>query len=157
VSEDLYFAYGSNLDADQMRERCPGSRALGRAALPDHRIDFTYYSTRWNGGAADVLPHSGERVWGVLYALGADDLSLLDRFERGYDRVFLRVTDGSGQALTAVSYAVREKRTFRPNEIYLEKMLRWAARWELPDAYQELLRSFPVHRARGPQRLPRSG
>ena len=31
MSRTLYFAYGSNLDAEQMRERCPASRTLFRA------------------------------------------------------------------------------------------------------------------------------
>lgn len=34
----LYFAYGSNMDREAMRVRCPNSRALGRARLARHRF-----------------------------------------------------------------------------------------------------------------------
>ncbi len=88
-----YFAYGSNLDAEQMSERCPSSRALFRARLDGYRLDFTHLSRRWGGGAADVVLHSGEWVWGVVYALDADEVALLDRFESGYHRLHLPVRD----------------------------------------------------------------
>src|SRR5512134_290776 len=71
----LYFAFGSNLDADQMGERCPGAHARFAARLPEHRIGFTYPSRRWGGGAADILPAAGQSVWGLVWELGEDDLS----------------------------------------------------------------------------------
>lgn len=150
----LYFAYGSNLDEDQMRARCPTSRMSFRARLRNHRLDFTYFSTRWLGGSADVLPHSGESVWGVVYELSPEELNQLDGFERGYVRVSLEVEDDARRRYSVVSYTAREKLTFRPNEIYLQKMLSWGERWKLPDAYLAQLRETPVHRARGPGRLP---
>lgn len=131
----LYFAYGSNLDRDQVRERCPGSRARFRARLRDHRLDFTHYSSRWTGGAADVVPHSGDEVWGAVYELRDEDFDMLDRFERGYDRVLLTVDDDHGQERRVVSYTVREKYSFRPTRMYVQKMLHWGERWKLPPDY----------------------
>jgi gamma-glutamylcyclotransferase (GGCT)/AIG2-like uncharacterized protein YtfP len=149
-----YFAYGSNLDARQLEKRCPGATGLFRARLPHHRLDFTYYSSHWVGGAADVLPHSNSQVWGAVYELDSSDLVLLDRFERGYERVVLRVFDDEEREHLVTSYTVREKRSFRPTDIYLDKMLRWGEHWHLPDEYLEALRRVPVQRARGLQRLP---
>ena len=140
----LYFAYGSNLDREQLRERCPGSRARFRARLRDHRLDFTYYSSRWTGGAADVVPHSGEEVWGAVYELAEEDFNRLDRFERGYDRVILTVEDEHGQPRRVVSYTVREKYSFRPTRSYVQKMLRWGEHWELPPDYLARLRKLPL-------------
>jgi gamma-glutamylcyclotransferase (GGCT)/AIG2-like uncharacterized protein YtfP len=130
-----YFAYGSNLDADQMQRRCPSAQPLGRARLWHHRLDFTHLSSRWRGGAADVVPHWGESVWGILYDLAVRDLARLDRFEAGYDRVILEVEDPSGLARSAVSYTVRRKGSFRPTRGYLDKMLTWGAHFELPGEY----------------------
>ena len=144
-----YFAYGSNLDARQFEERCPSARGLFRARLAHHRLDFTYFSSRWVGGAADVLPHSDSHVWGVVYELDERELLRLDRFERGYDRVALRVMDDANVEHPVVSYTVREKRSFRPTDIYLEKLLHWGEHWRLPGEYLEDLRRVPVHRARG--------
>ena len=133
---ELYFAYGSNLDAEQMRARCPTARGLERARLRDHHIAFTHYSTRWQGGAADVVRDPGAAVWGVVYAMGPDDFTRLDHFESGYDRVYLEVevADGGG-ALRVTSYAVRDKGRFPPHSEYLEKILRWGSRWRLPGDY----------------------
>ena len=47
MSRVLYFAYGSNLDPEQMASRCPSARVAFLARLADHRLDFTYFSTRW--------------------------------------------------------------------------------------------------------------
>ena len=32
MEENLYFAYGSNLDLEQMAQRCPDAEIVGRAA-----------------------------------------------------------------------------------------------------------------------------
>ncbi len=140
MSELLYFAYGSNLDADQMSERCPNSEPRFRARLHDHRLDFTHWSRRWSGGAADVRPHPQGVVWGVVYRLERDHLPLLDRYEGGYDRVELDVVeDDAGRVHRAISYTVRDKQRFRPSEAYIEKMLRWGEHWSFPSSYLELV------------------
>ena len=136
---DLYFAYGSNLDARQMRERCPSSLPLCRARLQDHSLDFTYYSTRWSGGAADVVPQLTEVVWGVVYQLDAHEIALLDRYELGYDRVSLDVVDDRARIHRVTSYTVREKGKFAPSDVYLQKLLTWGQRWRFPSAYLEKL------------------
>jgi hypothetical protein len=135
MSPELYFAYGSNLDAEQMRARCPTARGLERAELPAHRLDFTHYSTRWQGGAADVLSAPGSAVFGVVYAMGPGDFARLDPFESGYERIELAVTAPGLGRLRVTSYTVREKGAFAPHPTYLEKMLRWGARWRLPGTY----------------------
>lgn len=131
----LYFAYGSNLDAEQMRARCPTARGLGCARLPGHTLAFTHYSTRWQGGAADVVRDPGSAVWGVVYAMGPDDFQKLDHFESGYDRVEFEVNSVARGAERVTSYTVRDKGRFPPHAVYLEKMLRWGARWKLPGDY----------------------
>ncbi|MFI5315717.1 MAG: gamma-glutamylcyclotransferase family protein [Myxococcota bacterium] len=141
MTGELYFAYGSNLDAEQMRARCPTARPLGRARLRAHRIAFTHFSTRWNGGAADVVPDAASSVWGLLYAMGPGDFARLDPFESGYDRVRLAVEADGPESLQVTSYSVRAKGRFAPHAEYLEKMLRWGARWRLPGDYLAELRS----------------
>ena len=34
----LIFAYGSNMDPVQMRQRCPGAETVGSGVLRDHRL-----------------------------------------------------------------------------------------------------------------------
>ena len=78
----LYFAFGSNLDLDQMRSRCPQSRPLRAVWLADHRLIFCGVSQRWGGcGVASIVPALGMRVFGRLYRLTVEDAALLDGFE----------------------------------------------------------------------------
>src|SRR5262245_58639772 len=77
----LYFAYGSNLDPEQMRERCPRAREVGLAALHDERLVFPLFSPRWGGGVSSVQPAHSRTVWGVHYDLDETDLTALDGFE----------------------------------------------------------------------------
>jgi hypothetical protein len=139
---ELYFAFGSNLDADQMAERCPGARAAFRARLPDHRIDFTHASQRWGGGAADIVHEPGGTVWGMVWQLEESQLTVLDGFERGYERVELTVLDAADRPHRVLSYRVREKGAHRPTRLYLGKLLRWGERWEFPADYLARLRAI---------------
>ena len=142
LKSELYFAYGSNLDEQQMRERCPGSRALFRARLRGHRLDFTHLSaTRWQGGTADIVPEAGSLVFGLVYAMGDGDFALLDRWEGGYERLVLQVEDDAGASHAVTTYSVRDKGLFTPHEIYLGKILREAERLAFPVEYVAALRA----------------
>ena len=149
-----YFAYGSNLDPDQMAERCPSAAFLHRALLPDFELAFTRWSTRRRCGVADVVPQQGGRVWGVVYVMNAADALALDGFEgyvpgrvrNWYARVPRTVVlDGDPQRPLAVAtYEVVERapEPFVPSDDYLAHLVRGAAHWGLPDAYQARLRSI---------------
>ncbi len=124
-----------------MRERCPGARTLFRARLPGHRLDFTHFSTRWQGGTADIVPEPASVVLGLVYEMGDGDFAKLDRFEGGYERVSLRVEDDAGAVHEVTSYSVRDKGRFAPHEIYLGKILRESERLGFPAAHVAELRA----------------
>ncbi|TVR89893.1 MAG: gamma-glutamylcyclotransferase [Trueperaceae bacterium] len=146
-----YFAYGSNLDWDQMRERCPSSAFVHVARLSDHALAFTRYSPTRGCGVADVVHRNGHDVWGVVYDLSDADGYRLDAFEgyvpgrrrNGYRRLDTRVAvDGDeARAIEVVTYEVCERRTTHvpPDRRYLGHLLRGARHWGLPQAYQTAL------------------
>jgi hypothetical protein len=155
----LYFAFGSNLDPDQIRERCPGHRIVGLAALHDYRMVFPLFSELWGGGGAGVQLHHGDIVWGVAYDLTDADLSSLDRFEgyRGpgdqhniYDRPLVTVEltrpdDGSvPRRLRAFTYVARFSNPSPPTRRYLDTILRGARHHRLPEEYISKLSKTPV-------------
>jgi cation transport regulator ChaC len=123
-----YFAYGSNLDADQMRARCPDAEPLGRAMLGGYRIAFAGSSQRWHGGAvATLLPARGSNVSGVLYKLSAESFATLDRFEGHpdvYVRVRVRVSDERGRRRHALAYCLPLLDEAMPATKYLWKIVR---------------------------------
>lgn len=140
----LYFAFGSNLDREQMSQRCPGCRPRFRARLDDHQLAFSHLSRRWGGGAADVIPAAGRVVWGAVYELDPPHLEQLDRYELGYRRVELDVRDARDGQHRVSSYRVIHRGEHRPSRRYLQKLLDWGARWELPQEYLEQLRAIEV-------------
>ncbi len=77
-----YFAYGSNLNLKQMKDRCPGSKPLIPATLKDYRLTERKY--------ADIDPSPGSSVHGVMCHLTKEDLDSLDVCE-GYPRIYTRI------------------------------------------------------------------
>ncbi len=103
----MYFSYGSNLDARQMRARCANAEAEARAILPNHSLAFGGFSQRWGGAVATVVGTRGEHVEGLLYRLPHGDLVELDRHEGcplAYRRRSIVVTDEHGRRRRAQLY-----------------------------------------------------
>jgi len=101
------FAYGSNLDEAQMRQRCPDSVVLGRAALPNHALVFGGYSARWDSPVASLGRLEGAEVAGLLYRVTDADLARLDACEGvpfAYGRVTKVVVDEHGRKRRAQVY-----------------------------------------------------
>ena len=63
----LYFAYASNLNKKQMRERCPDSKPGFTATLPNYKLVFLGWSREWRGGKASIRLFRGEKVLGAIY------------------------------------------------------------------------------------------
>jgi len=89
----LYFAYGSNMNSDDLATWCRGHQTdirLGNpkvASLPDFKLAFTRHSEQRNGGVADIVRAPGETVWGVLFEVDEVSLKNIDK-KRGLDRGF---------------------------------------------------------------------
>jgi gamma-glutamylcyclotransferase len=99
-----YFAYASNLNKKQMRERCPESRPLFVATLPNFKIVFTGWSREWRGGKATIKSMRGEKVRGAVYEVSEACLRRLDKFEAGYARLNLTVFDEDNQPHQVITY-----------------------------------------------------
>src|SRR5262245_10915381 len=152
----LYFAYGSNLDWTQMKERCPSARFICIAKLPGHKLAFTRLSERRQCGTADVVQARGSEVWGVVYRLDECDFAPLEEFEgcvpggtnNAYDRVELQVfQDGDEARSTSVwIYVVNAKSEAEhvPNAEYKRLITGGARHWGLPQQYIALLDAIPI-------------
>ena len=84
MAEDtLYFAYGSNINLDQMAYRCPDARVIGPVVLEGYRLAFRGNAS--GNGVATVVPHKGGKVHGLLWEITPACEQTLDRYE-GYVR-----------------------------------------------------------------------
>ncbi|MGZ6067061.1 MAG: gamma-glutamylcyclotransferase family protein [Polyangiales bacterium] len=124
----LYFAYGSNLDRTQMRERCADARFVCRAMVSGYRLAFAGASKRWEGAAvATLVPSRKGCVSGVLYSLSEQAFERLDRFEghpEVYVRARVRVADEHGRRRYAQTYALPLLPEAQPAMPYLERIAR---------------------------------
>ncbi len=143
----LYFAYGSNLRAVQMRRLCPGHEFLGPARLAGHRLAFTLPDREWQGGVADAIPSLRDEIWGALYRLPEADLVPLDAYE-GFDpdgpvedndyvrRSVAVIRQGEQEGVEAWCYFVRAPRGHvAPSELYRAALLEGAIERGLPADY----------------------
>ena len=108
MSTVLYFAYGSNLLPEQMRERCPGSRLRFAASLPGYHLAFRGESSRWGqGGTATVIPRKEGLVPGLIFEMGPADVKTMHGFE-GHPTVYrdmsITVVDSEGREHPAYTY-----------------------------------------------------
>jgi cation transport regulator ChaC len=130
----LYFAYGSNLDRDQMQDRCPESETLRIAHLHGYRLAFGGHSPNWEGAPATVVPEEDFSVPGLLYRITIDELEVLDTYEGHpvrYERQIEPVVDEHGTRHEAQVYIkeLDEGDFERPPGEYLDV---------LKEAYEEL-------------------
>ena len=138
-----YFAYGSNLDLLQMKNRCPSSELISKGMLPDYRLTFNKYSGGWDGGVADVIQHLGSEVWGLVFEISDSDLERLDNYEGYYkDKISLYerwkavIDTPNGQVDDVWVYTVVEKDKFvQPTLEYLQIIKDAAVRWDFPKDY----------------------
>lgn len=77
MGQTLYFAYGSNMNLDQMEYRCPSAQVVGNVRLEDYRLTFCSHNP--DRGVATILPETGSHVDGLLsYLTQAKRLQLFD-------------------------------------------------------------------------------
>ena len=99
-----YFAYASNLSKKLMQTRCPDSKPMFTAVLPNYKLVFTGWSREWRGGKASIKSFRRERVRGAVYEINEACLRQLDKHEPGYQRMNITVFDEDNESFEAITY-----------------------------------------------------
>lgn len=102
----LYFAYGSNINLEQMAYRCPDAQTVGPVTLEGWELLFR------GSGVATIGPKDGAVVHGLLWQLTPDCERALDRYEgypNLYDKRMVAVRDGLGRSLSVMAYIMTER------------------------------------------------
>jgi len=73
-----YLAYGSNLNVEQMRWRCPTAEIMGTGIIPDYELLFKGSRT---GSYLTIEPKTGSEVPVAVWAVRERDEAALDRYE----------------------------------------------------------------------------
>ena len=146
----FYFAYGSNMNLDQMRERRVSYENSRRALLRDYKLGFTKTSKRYNAGVADIVESKGNFVEGVLYEVTEEGMANLDKFEgieqNVYKRVKVVVQLESGEELETITYKIinEDKPFIPPAKEYMDKIIKGAETHRLSKNYIQKLKAIPL-------------
>jgi gamma-glutamylcyclotransferase (GGCT)/AIG2-like uncharacterized protein YtfP len=135
TAEQLYFAYGSNMDSDQMALRCPGAAPVGCARLDGYEFFVTVQ------GVASIREKAGHAVHGLVWTLEQAHLDTLDIYEsvdRGlYARSMVALVMDDEQKLTAWVYIAAETLADNRRNLsgYLLRIVQAAKALHLPGPY----------------------
>ena len=111
MEENLYFAYGSNLDLEQMAQRCPDAEIVGPVRLENYELRFS------GSGFATVAPRKGSVVYGLVWKITPNCEQSLDRYEgypRHYTKETMTVKDAAGAELPVMVYIMAESYCRQP-------------------------------------------
>jgi len=153
---NLYFAYGSNLnqqDLEEWRKENPeyvdvdlNFNKVTNAYLPAFRLGFTRKSKmarRQYMGVADVVPSDDplSRVWGVIFSLTVKQDKAIEAKEGApisYRSILAKVIDVEGKSHDCMTYQAvvpdnkRKSLYFRPSQEYYEVIRKGGEDHELP-------------------------
>lgn len=151
----LYFAYGSNMNSEQMRGRCPSARFQTIARLDGFKLAFPRDSKTWGGGVASIVPDPASHVWGIVYKISEAEQPLLDKYEgfstqrpalaNEYQRVEKRVVGKDGAPIRVLIYVANTQPSpALPSVRYLSQLITGAKHFQLPPEYIAELEKIPV-------------
>ena len=106
----LYFAYGSNLNHEQMQERCKDSKYIKNFFLEGYKLSFCAISSSY--GAANIVKKSGSKVPGGVWEISINDEKELDYYEGfpiNYTKVFFKL---NGEKV--MFYIMKRQYSFKP-------------------------------------------
>ena len=128
----LYFAYGSNLNLDDLRDWCiqrgydfPISQPVSHGYVPDMELVFNYHSSTRGGGALNLELRLGHVVTGMLFEVSPGGWEALNAKEGApgyYRQKRVPVLTDDGDRVDAVTYEVVPERVrdfVAPTEDYV--------------------------------------
>ncbi len=139
IEKVFYFAYGSNMNHEQMNKRCPSSKFIKPAYLDNYKFIYDGKSKGWdNKAVANVVASQGCQVWGGLFEINEDNLAALDCYE-GYPKIYnkktVEVQDTDGNKYKALVYFRIDEKLGIPFERYQRKVKEGAKDCGLPIDY----------------------
>jgi gamma-glutamylcyclotransferase (GGCT)/AIG2-like uncharacterized protein YtfP len=120
----LYFAYGANINADDMAWRCPRARPVGVFELHNWQLELYCHAT--------IEPKQGSSVHGILWELTPECEQALDRFE-GYPSYYTKRTWNQG-GQWFFFYEMTDPKSGTPSDRYIQGIAMGYDQWQLPQS-----------------------
>ena len=148
-----YFAYGSNMDRQQMKSRCPGAVPCGVAELKNYKFALDEV------GYATVIPCTGYSVKGVIWEISDVNECSLDRYEGVslgcYKKEYLEVfPKGEKVSVPVLVYtSLRGKNNGSRVPFYMDRIVDAADEFGFGESYTAMLKDIWVGRTSEDDRL----
>ncbi len=116
--KQLYIAYGSNINLEQMAYRCPHSKVLGISEIKDFELEFR--------GVATIVPKENASVPVLIWELDERDLPILNRYE-GWPRLYRQEKmefELNGKTFEGMAYLMNYGKIAPPSQEYYNTILR---------------------------------
>jgi gamma-glutamylcyclotransferase len=137
---ELYFAYGSNMLEQRLKDRVKSAEFLSNAWVRGYEVRFRKISID-DSGKADLV-HTGEPsdiVHGVVFRFDLNEWDALNAAEPGYDPETIEVQTTTG-VLKATTYLARGDQideSLEPYTWYLEVIRCGAEQHGIPEDYRQ--------------------
>jgi len=120
----LYVSYGSNMNIEQMENRCPHTKVVGNGKVYKWKLVFNYHADIiYTGNDEDFVPVV---VWDLTHRT---DKQNLDRYE-GYPLYYKKITipvemDDSGEIKRGMVYVMTDERKgIYPPDVYYYNVIK---------------------------------
>lgn len=130
--KQLYIAYGSNINLEQMAFRCPHSRVMGTSEIKDFELEFR--------GVATIVPKKGATVPVLIWELDARDLPILNKYE-GWPRLYRQEKMSfkmNGESYEGMAYLMNRGTISPPSQQYYDTILQGYRENGLDESYLEI-------------------
>ena len=120
INTRLYFAYGSNINQEQMEFRCNNALPVAIAYVKNFRFVIN------SNGVATIIPASASVVRGVLWQISKSDEDELDIYEGVSSNLYTKencnVSVGN-ENIDALVYIASNSEFGKPRKNYLETII----------------------------------
>lgn len=117
-----YIAYGSNMNLEQMKHRCPTAKVVGTSVLKNYEMVFRGY----RGGVATIEPKQGSEVPVLVWEIQPNDEKNLDVYE-GYPSLYRKEyfpAKVNGEIVDFMVYVMNEGRFLAPPSKYYYNVIK---------------------------------
>lgn len=128
-NNQLYIAYGSNINLEQMAFRCPHSRVVGTSKIKDFELEFR--------GVATIVPKENASVPVLIWELDERDLPTLNRYE-GWPRLYRQEKmsfELNGKSYEGMAYLMNYGKISPPSQQYYNTILQGYRENDLDESY----------------------
>ena len=129
--KQLYIAYGSNINLEQMAYRCPHSKIVGTSEIKDFKLEFR--------GVATIVPNKGATVPVLIWELDERDLPVLNRYE-GHPHLYRQEKmpfELNGKSYEGMAYLMNRGTISPPSPQYYDTILQGYRENGLDESYLE--------------------